>query len=166
MSVQVKRGRPKYWLNDPRDHLKILQGTPCPVTNQILENAKQLERLLREGEPRGVPTWLLAELNDVDDLNPEQRQWVLDEYRTRVATIKKGQQFGANRTRKNAQSQQLEICKKNLPLITQIKPNGLRTVHSVAKNIRDEWEKRGSGGRAPSLNTLSTYIKQHRQRQA
>jgi hypothetical protein len=157
-----KRGRPKHWLNDPPEHIKALAGSPDPVTDQILESAEQLERMLREGEPLGVSTRLLAELHDFEDLTPERKRTVLLDYQKHIVKIKKGQQDGAKSTQKKAHDRGVEICDKNKALIQRIKPNG-ETVHSVAKRIRDGWEQLGTGGTAPSINTLSTYIKQRLQ---
>lgn len=159
-----KRGRPKHWLNDPPEHIKELAGIPDPVTDQILKNAEQLERFLRKGEPRGVPTHLLAELNDFDDLTPERKRTVLVDYRKKILKIDNARRDGANTTKQKAHERGLEICNKNKALIQRIKPDR-QTVHSVAKRIQDEWVERGDGGMAPSINTLSTYIKKHLQRQ-
>ena len=164
MTEKRKRGRPKHWLKDPPEHIEALAGFPDPVTNQILDSAEQLERMLREGEPRGVPVRLLAELHDFDDLNPKNQKAVLIEYQKRIATIKKGQQDGGESTHQKAHDRGLDVCSKNKALIQRIKPNG-QTVHSVAKRIQDEWSERGDGGMVPSINTLSTYIKKHLQRQ-
>ena len=165
MTDKQKRGRPKHWINDLPDHVKKL-GTSDQVTEQILKNAKELERLLRVGEPRGVPTRLLVELNDLEDLTSERQKTVLDHYRKIISRIKQGQQKGAENTRGKAHHLEQKICDKNKTLIQRIKPNGYLTVHSVAKRIHDEWAERGVGGIAPSINTLSTYIKQHLQGQA
>jgi hypothetical protein len=165
MDEKRKRGRPKHWLNDPPEHIKALAGISDPVIDQILKSAEQLECMLRKGEPLGVSTRLLAELNDFDDLAPERKRTVLVEYQKRIAKIKKGQQDGAESTHKKAHDRGLKICDKNKALIQRIKPNG-ETVHSVAKRIRDGWEQLGTGGTAPSINTLSTYIKQRLQWQA
>ena len=162
MTEKRKRGRPKHWLNDPPEHIKALAGSPDPVTDQILESAEQLERMLREGEPLGVSTRLLAELHDFEDLTPERKRTVLLDYQKHIVKIKKGQQDGAKSTQKKAHDRGVEICDKNKALIQRIKPNG-ETVHSVAKRIRDGWEQLGTGGTAPSINTLSTYIKQRLQ---
>ncbi|WP_295550133.1 hypothetical protein [Limnohabitans sp. Rim8] len=165
MTEMRKRGRPKHWLNDPPEHIKELAGIPDPVTDQILKNAEQLERFLRKGEPRGVPTHLLAELNDFDDLTPERKRTVLVDYRKQKFKIDNARQDGANTTKQKAHERGLEICNKNKSLIQRIKPNGHLTVHGVAKRIHDEWSERGDSGMAPSINTLSTYIKKHQQRQ-
>jgi len=162
MTGKQKRGRPKHWINDLPSHVKIL-GTPDQVTVQILKNGEQLERFLRTGEPRGVPTRLLAELSDLDDFAPERQQSILDEYRATCTRIKQGQQKGAEGTRDKAHDLERKICEKNKSLIQRIKPNGHLTVHSVAKRIHDEWGERGDEGMAPSINTLSTYIKHHLQ---
>lgn len=94
MTGKQKRGWPKHWINDLPRHVKIL-GTPDQVTVQILKNAEQLERLLRKGEPRGVPTHLLAELNDFDDLTPERKRTVLVDYRKQKFKIDNARQDGA-----------------------------------------------------------------------
>lgn len=164
MTDKRKRGRPKHWLNDPPEHIKALAGFPDPVIDQILDSALQLERKLREGEPRGVSTRLLAELHDFDDLTPERKRTVLVDYQKQKVKVGKGRLDGANTTQQKAHARGLEICIKNKALIQRIKPNG-QTVHSVAKRIHDEWVERGDGGMAPSINTLSAYIKKHLQRQ-
>jgi len=166
MDEKRKRGRPKHWIKDLPKHIKALAGIPDSVTDQILESAKQLERLLREGEPLGVSTRLLAELHDFDDLKPERQRTVLEDYRASIASMKRGQQRGADSTQQKAYDRGLEIFKKNKTLFEQVKPNGHHTVHSVATLIRNEWEKRGTGGAAPSISTLSTYIKRYLQGQA
>lgn len=165
MDEKRKLGRPKHWIKDLPEHIKALAGIPDPVTDQILESAKQLELLLREGQPLGVPTRLLAELHDFDDLKPERQRTVLEDYRASIASMKRGQQRGADRTQQKAYDRGLKIYKKNKVLIEHVKPNGHHTVHGVATLIRNEWEKRGTGGTAPSINTLSTYIKRHMQGQ-
>jgi hypothetical protein len=166
MDEKRKRGRPKHWLNDPPDHIKALAGIPYPVIDQMLKSAEQLERMLREGEPLGVSTRLLAELNDFDILTPERKRTVLLDYQKHIVKIKKGQKDGAESTQKNAHDRGLKICDKNKALIEKVIPNGNHTIHGVANLIRNEWEKRGTGGMAPSINTLSTYIKRYLQRQA
>lgn len=163
MTDKRKRGRPKHWLNDPPEHIKALAGIPDPVTGQILESAEQLERKLREGEPRGVSTRLLAELHDFDDLTPERMRTVLVDYQQQKVKIGKSRLDGAKTTQQKAHARGLEICNKNKVLIQHINPNG-QTVHSVAKRIQDEWSERGDGGMTPSINTLSTYIKKHLQK--
>lgn len=163
MTEMRKRGRPKHWLNDLPEHIKELAGIPDPVTAQMLESALQLEQMLREGEPRGMSTRLLAELNDFDDLTPERKRTVLVDYRKQKLKIDNARRDGANTAKQKAHERGLEICNKNKALIQRIKPNG-QTVHSVAKRIQEEWGERGDGGMAPSINTLSTYIKKHLQR--
>lgn len=164
MTEKRKRGRPKHWLNGPPEHIKALAGFPDPVTDQILDGALQLERMLREGEPRGVSTRLLAELHHFDDLTPERKRTVLVDYQQQKVKVGKGRLAGANTTQQKAHARGLEICNNNKALIQRIKPNG-QTVHGVAKRIQDEWLERGDGGMAPSINSLATYIKKHLRRQ-
>lgn len=163
--TQKKVGRPKHLLKEQPEYLKKLDFKPDSVSKCLLESIKQLETQLRAGQPRGIPTQLLAELVDFEDFSQKEQELILEKFTQRIENIRIGQQSGAAETQENAQVRYLEICKKNKSLISQIKPNGRLTINSVAKRIRDEWEQRGAGEKVLSINTLSAYIKKYQQSQ-
>jgi len=158
-----KVGRPKHWLKEPPEYFKNLNSKPDSDLNWLLESINKLEAQLRAGELKGMPTQLLAGLLDFEGSFKEEREHAHMKYVYLTKKIKEGQHSGGAQTQENAQDRWLEICKKNKPLISQIKPNGRQTINSVAKRIRDEWEQRGAGEKVLSINTLTAYIKKYQQ---
>ena len=118
-------------MKEQPEYFKYKNNKPDSKSNWLLESIKQLEAQLRAGEPKGIPTQLLAELLDIEGSSQKEREHAQRKYKHLTEKITEGQQSGAAKTQENAQDRWLEICKKNKTLIFQIKPNGRQTINSV-----------------------------------
>ncbi len=57
-----------------------------------------------------------------------------------------------------AQKQASDLCLLNQDLLDKLIPAGRLTANGIAETIRREWEKRGTGGKRPSVRTLRRQI--------
>ena len=60
-------------MKEQPEYFKYKNNKPDSKSNWLLESIKQLEAQLRAGEPKGIPTQLLAELLDIEGSSQKER---------------------------------------------------------------------------------------------